>query len=535
MPSPDFSELISVTAVELQPSEIYDAAVDYARIAFPEFEPRAGTVEDALLQAFSLVSSYYVAAANRIPDGTIEGVLRLYGLERREDGFCTTTATVTILTPGGTIEAGTQFIYVFESIDGIEQYGFELLSSATASAGSTTLEIDLRAVSPGIIPSAVVGTPLIIAQPTSEILSAITSGPLVQGTTGETYEEFLQRGVTYLASLSTSLATAKQVESYILAKYPSVVRCKVFDLAFGPSVLTAVDATVTIDTSGTPNVVLTIPVPTTDDFELFLENLPTPITADYGSLWITTPASRYSPTFDQTTLPSGLIEQPNWTWAAGDGEMDVTITPDTVTTETESGPIVVQIVEDISWTQINLANSLKDKDARGCFVIFLYGDQDAPVPVIDRISIMNDLDARLPAGISRFLFDVMPVDIFAEIQIEVADGFIPSTVLQEVEATVNDYFTPTNYPEWTQFIYKNEVVSVVSRINGVKRVVEVEMTVPTYGEGPVTSTTGSAYYNNDVMCLATVPSGADVAPKLEFTYAGSMPRFTSSVTTESII
>lgn len=534
MPSPDFSELISVNAVELQPGEIYDAAVDYARTAFPEFEPRAGTVEDALLQAFSLVSSFYVAAANRIPDGTIEGVLRLYGLERREDGFCTTTADVTILTPGGSIEAGTQFIYISEGVEGIEQYGFELLTSVTAGAGETTLEINLRAVSPGIIPSAIVGTPLIIAQPSSEILSAVVSGPFVQGNAGETYEEFLQRGVTYLASLSNSLSTAKQVESYILAKYPSVIRCKVFDLAFAPSVLTAVDANVDIAASA-PNITLTIPVPTTDDFELFLENLPTPITADYGKLWITTPASRYSPTFDQTTLPSGLIAQPNWTWTAGSGEMDVTITPDTVTGETESGPIVAQIVEDISWTQVNLANSLKDKDARGCFVIFLYGDQDAPVPVIDRISIVNDLDSRVPAGISKFLLDVMPVDVFVEIQVEVADGFVPSTVLQEAAAIVDEYFTPTNYPDWTQFVYKNEVVSVVSRINGIKRVVEVAMTIPTYGEGPVTSTTGSAYYNNDLMCVADVPVGADVAPKLEFTYAGSMPRFTSSVTTESIV
>jgi len=51
MPSPDFSQYIDLTTDDRTAEDLYDEAVEYARIALPEFTPRVGTIEDSILQA----------------------------------------------------------------------------------------------------------------------------------------------------------------------------------------------------------------------------------------------------------------------------------------------------------------------------------------------------------------------------------------------------------------------------------------------------------------------------------------------------
>jgi hypothetical protein len=50
------------------------------------------------------------------------------------------------------------------------------------------------------------------------------------GTDTETDTEYFDRGVRYLASLSTSISTASQMTNYISVNYPTVARFKVYDL-----------------------------------------------------------------------------------------------------------------------------------------------------------------------------------------------------------------------------------------------------------------------------------------------------------------
>jgi len=89
MPSPDFSQYIDLTTDDRTAEDLYDEAVEYARIALPEFTPRVGTIEDSILQACALLASSNVATLNRIPNGLMEGILRLMGFERFEDTFAT--------------------------------------------------------------------------------------------------------------------------------------------------------------------------------------------------------------------------------------------------------------------------------------------------------------------------------------------------------------------------------------------------------------------------------------------------------------
>ncbi len=73
MPSPDFSTYINFTGFDEQPASVYQEAVTYAQIALPEFNPRPGTIEDALLQAGAYVGSAAIGAINRLPNGLVEG------------------------------------------------------------------------------------------------------------------------------------------------------------------------------------------------------------------------------------------------------------------------------------------------------------------------------------------------------------------------------------------------------------------------------------------------------------------------------
>ena len=69
---------------------------------------------------------------------------------------------------------------------------------------------------------------IINIQPTTD--SAIASDDFIQGEIAETDEEYLARAATYMRSISSTLATAKQVESFIISTFPVVGRVKAYDL-----------------------------------------------------------------------------------------------------------------------------------------------------------------------------------------------------------------------------------------------------------------------------------------------------------------
>jgi hypothetical protein len=77
MPSPDIRNYVDLTVYDLQPTDIYDASVEYAATSLPEWRPVPGSVEDALLQAASFMTGELVGAINRLPSGVVEALLKL--------------------------------------------------------------------------------------------------------------------------------------------------------------------------------------------------------------------------------------------------------------------------------------------------------------------------------------------------------------------------------------------------------------------------------------------------------------------------
>ena len=140
MASPDFSEYIDLTVNDLQPSDIYSLAREYALIALPEFNPRTGTVEDAMLQAMSYVSGVVTGAINRLPNSLIEGMLRVMGFYRLESTFASGAVIFSAIDNSGlTIPAGTQVGYTEITDDQSILHIFETTASVTIDAGDTSL------------------------------------------------------------------------------------------------------------------------------------------------------------------------------------------------------------------------------------------------------------------------------------------------------------------------------------------------------------------------------------------------------------
>ena len=127
MTSPNFSQYIDLTVSDLNVVDIYDDSVEYAQTNLPEFNPRVGTIENAILEAVSYQTGNIVTAINRLPDGLMEGLLSLMGFDRIEATQASGTVTIElIINTGSTILAGTAFSFdVYDAEGVLTQYLFE--------------------------------------------------------------------------------------------------------------------------------------------------------------------------------------------------------------------------------------------------------------------------------------------------------------------------------------------------------------------------------------------------------------------------
>lgn len=240
--SVDFSPYVNLQIYDKDAGELYLGALDLIQMNVPQLVVRPGTIEDALTQAFAYISSVAVNHINALPNKLMEGMTSFMGVPRRTGSYASVTATFTALDyDGGTLEAGTTLEHSYNIGGQTYREYYELVDSLVINSVTPDPEDD----PPTPLPSASVrifaleqgerypigsGTELTIinVQPTTD--SAIASSDFRQGTSEETNEEYLARASTYMRSLSSTLATAKQVESFVLSTFEYVGRAKAYDL-----------------------------------------------------------------------------------------------------------------------------------------------------------------------------------------------------------------------------------------------------------------------------------------------------------------
>jgi len=231
MSNPNFKDYIDFTVYDIDASTVYSDAVEYAQTSFPEFTPRVGTIENALLEATSFQTMYMVDAINRLPNGLMEGLLKLMGFNRisATPSEATVQFDVTVNT-GVTISAGTVVSYDLEVGGVLTQYLYETEEDLVIAPGNTSGTTTVVAVVASEYPEIPVSTPLTLISTSPFILDITLTAIASIGKNSETDTEYFARATTCLSSLNNSLVTSSQMTNYIAVTYPTVGRFKVYDL-----------------------------------------------------------------------------------------------------------------------------------------------------------------------------------------------------------------------------------------------------------------------------------------------------------------
>ena len=88
--SPDLTPYVDLTLFDRTAQEIIDSAVLLAQIRLPDWTPREGNTEVAMIEAFALEVSEAVFAVNRLTSALVTAILGLYGLtaDPGDPAFC---------------------------------------------------------------------------------------------------------------------------------------------------------------------------------------------------------------------------------------------------------------------------------------------------------------------------------------------------------------------------------------------------------------------------------------------------------------
>lgn len=245
----DFSEYIYLVPFDVSPTSVYLDAIDYAKIVLPEFQPRQGTPEDAILQAVSYISALNISAINRIPDRLMAGLVGMMGVEIDDGEKALIDVVFTCIDHlGTTVPQGTLVRHDYEFLGEQRSVFFQTTEAGVIIPVSVddplpTVTVEAEAINVGVVLPIPDDTELTIDTPTSNIISAVLNETVLNGKNPEAENEFLSRAVSFLGSLSSSFAKASQIDGFVLSTFLSTTsRCKTFDLTNNANGLEWTDA-----------------------------------------------------------------------------------------------------------------------------------------------------------------------------------------------------------------------------------------------------------------------------------------------------
>lgn len=229
MPSPDVEEYLGLELVVVDETDLLNTALDNLELTFPDWEPREGNTEVALLEQIATVAAEFGYAINRLPDGITEVLLRLFGLDR--DPGAPPIIEVTFLLAhdlGQTVPAGTTVR--IETGDEEEPVDFtttaDLVIAPGLSTGTTTAEGSEPTVAVNGIPA---GTTVEVLDALTYVDGAVLATAANGGRLPEDGAAFLDRATPLLSRLTTTLVRPVDIEAYV-AENADVTRVKVIDM-----------------------------------------------------------------------------------------------------------------------------------------------------------------------------------------------------------------------------------------------------------------------------------------------------------------
>ena len=492
MPSPDFSTYIDFSGFDEQPAAVYQDAVAYAQTALPEFNPRPGTIEDAILQAGAYVGALSIGAINRLPNGLVEGILKIMGVTRIESTAGTVDVEIEFFDAGQTLDSGTLFVYDYFDGSQVIQLPFVLTDAVTAAEAETTVTTTLTSLINGVIPSISIGTQFLPASPSSVIFSCTTTSVVSQGDSSETETQFLNRAATYLQSLSSTLNTATQIENYVLLNYSNVKRCKVYDLV-RPTAFTATSGNgYHLGTSASAYV--------------------NPAFASSASAHPGTTYRFITPEFYGDTTYSDIFPSGIYTTVSDSLSLNAAQSLLTYTDNVSSTASVGEYV-DVVMMDTLLSSYTENNEEPGYFAIFVLGENGLPVGRETKNIIKSDIQSRVSAGL---LFDVIDASVYylnVTATIAVRAGFNSTTVSTDVKTEIESFISPNQWPQFDSSLRIFDLVGRILSVEGVQYVSAISTSIPDYPDAP---------YGNNLL-VQEITTGATIT-SYESLYAGTLPQ-----------
>lgn len=230
MSSPDISQYKDIAFYDKQPVDIYNDALDYARVALPEFSPRVGSIESAVLQANAVMTGEVVAAINRMTPGLVEVLLQLFNVERNSGTPATGSILITVMdNTGYVVPKGTRFGYLDRSNpDDPFLFAFDTIADAAVPPGQTTVTVGVSAVFQAVYPALPAGQALQLITPVAFIMSAVLSTGLSVGTAPEDDSTYFSRAIATLNSYSACMVLPGQFQQYVIKNYNDIYRAKAY-------------------------------------------------------------------------------------------------------------------------------------------------------------------------------------------------------------------------------------------------------------------------------------------------------------------
>jgi len=247
----DFRYYVDLRPMDVSPAELYLDAIEVARTVLPDFELRPGTIEDAMFQAFAYMTALNVGSINRLPNSLFMGIIKMIGTPYADGQRATMNVKFTANSnDGATIPIGTTVQCTTRNDDFEISYSFETDEQLVIAANELGAALPFGTVAAtaqniGIIPEIQSGKTLSVLSYLPTVYSAVADGNFVQGVDAESVLKFMDRGVARIATMSSGLVTATQLNNYVLTQNPTLVsRSKVYDLTDPDAALLVGDAAV---------------------------------------------------------------------------------------------------------------------------------------------------------------------------------------------------------------------------------------------------------------------------------------------------
>jgi hypothetical protein len=225
MLSPDVTPYVDLTVLDLDPVDVFNSAIDYARVALPDWTPTAGSIETVMLEAMAVESTDAIRAINRLPGAITEVMLKLFDIQRDAGSLASAEVIFNVLRSVNdrTIPSGTRMNYL--AADG------SILSLATVADVTVTAE---AATAVATVRATIIGdtfnglVPGTVMQTTSSIdwiQSVVLRTTVLGGAFAETNTQYFNRAMQRLGRLSSALVLPSHFGLYVTENFPEVLRC----------------------------------------------------------------------------------------------------------------------------------------------------------------------------------------------------------------------------------------------------------------------------------------------------------------------